>query len=1114
MLKNVKSMHGRTMVDRMVWFLSTSTLLVLLFIYPTRVSGSCAHACWGHGTCSTNDACDCFYGWVGNDCGERLCPHAVSFVTTRQTDYNFDGDYTDTSMQQMVEAPVNSVNSNSHFGPTASIPFLSKYMTIHTNDVKKIGSDELEIGEFIVMFSRTDDTPQVFQIVSIVTQGEVYEVDREVKKEGGLVDLPLYPFLPTQVHPFGTWEQWPGDYGVKDEAHYMMECSNNGFCDTHTGVCKCFRGYSGHACQRQKCSNYCNERGECKTVNEMAAANPTRLSVTVSAVAGSTDITFDKNNVIPATLKLNGGDRIFVGNSDHLFTTAYHDGVNTLTLTEPFPDTMPRSTPVWQRMEYDMWDGDLLTTCDCDPGYTGFDCTLRKCPKGDDPISYTGDAYDSKSWTDPSLTSPFRHRHERQVLRVQSAKGLATGNVTLRYVDEGMGVTYNTSRIPTRVRLSGVATVNGPHLIFPDLLPAAELSIGDYVRMGTEYRRVVSFLNAGNRQDKYSGVTFDSPWETASGIFTDIGTNMGTVNISTDAYVIAVGGGGIPMSLLAVGDFVKFNSEVRKVSILYTSGNTITSIGIAKERRPLKTMPELAGGVDYFRPFVASATSQSIYRYTTPENSAPKFTVFRITIGDEIRRALLSLPTNPLSYLRVTNRLPGTLLEKCIAATTTSNVITFHNCGTGSAESLPDTTLAPGDLIRINAQVRTVTAVTLSSSAISGVTLDSPVAFAGTSGNILNSSATEAYLVNGFHYLINFNTGANDFDQQGRPGNLQSLVCVDNEIVPSILLSQPVTVTRTSPATVAFGGALLAGITIGVGDKLRIGNDTRYVVSVTSSTTYVMNKAYAVNILSTDSDIFQAGTFAYKIIAQTESSCHATDFPRIKFKDPGTQTVTVSSEDNLIVTHAALVDARDIQVNDRVVIMHGVNEWETRTVYKILSPTSFEVSKPFSSSWTTKSLYNNYEGTTVSKVCSGRGICNEKYGLCECFYGYGGHNCHRFEIDAFSKIEPRLLKEYRKFRDSIVEEDTSCDAPYFSSPTHSGAKETPKRAGSVSGSSTSSDDVVVQDIVVKSGTGKKKVVKVKKKVDPIFDLEKQAHEERDAAFQEAAAEAANLKVEL
>ena len=37
-------------------------------------------------------------------------------------------------------------------------------------------------------------------------------------------------------------------------------------------------------------------------------------------------------------------------------------------------------------------------------------------------------------------------------------------------------------------------------------------------------------------------------------------------------------------------------------------------------------------------------------------------------------------------------------------------------------------------------------------------------------------------------------------------------------------------------------------------------------------------------------------------------------------------------------------------------------------------------------------------------------------GLCECFHGYGGHNCHRFEIDILSQIEPMLLKEYHKFR--------------------------------------------------------------------------------------------------
>ena len=87
----------------------------------------------------------------------------------------------------------------------------------------------------------------------------------------------------------------------------------------------------------------------------------------------------------------------------------------------------------------------------------------------------------------------------------------------------------------------------------------------------------------------------------------------------------------------ATRDFIKFNSEVRRVSVLYTSSGTITSIGIAKERRPLKTMPEVVGDVDYFSPFVESASSSSIYRYTKAENSAPKFSIFRITIGQEIR---------------------------------------------------------------------------------------------------------------------------------------------------------------------------------------------------------------------------------------------------------------------------------------------------------------------------------------------------------------------------------------------------------------------------------------------------------------------------------------------
>ena len=107
----------------------------------------------------------------------------------------------------------------------------------------------------------------------------------------------------------------------------------------------------------------------------------------------------------------------------------------------------------------------------------------------------------------------------------------------------------------------------------------------------------------------------------------------------------------------------------------------------------------------------------------------------------------------------------------------------------------------------------------------------------------------------------------------------------------------------------------------------------------------------------------------------------------------------------------------------------------------------------------------------------------------------------RFEIDAFSKIEPRLLKEYVKFRDSIVEEDTSCNAPYFVPPSQDTS------AGGVEATSikSSSDDYTHKTVATKTSQGTVKLVKVKKKVDPIFELEKNVHEDRDRAFEEAAA---------
>lgn len=36
---------------------------------------------------------------------------------------------------------------------------------------------------------------------------------------------------------------------------------------------------------------------------------------------------------------------------------------------------------------YTPWDADMIYGCECDSGFTGFDCSQRVCPRGDDPLT-------------------------------------------------------------------------------------------------------------------------------------------------------------------------------------------------------------------------------------------------------------------------------------------------------------------------------------------------------------------------------------------------------------------------------------------------------------------------------------------------------------------------------------------------------------------------------------------------------------------------------------------------------------------------------------------------------------------------------------------------------
>jgi len=124
-----------------------------------------------------------------------------------------------------------------------------------------------------------------------------------------------------------------------NKAHRLTECSNRGTCDRLLGICRCQKGFEGVACERLSCPNDCNGHGRCLSMAEMA------------------DYALDAY----------GSPGGFTYGSD------------------------PTSELIW--------DANAFQGCYCDrfgylqdnsdkvADYTGYDCSQRMCPHGDDPTT-------------------------------------------------------------------------------------------------------------------------------------------------------------------------------------------------------------------------------------------------------------------------------------------------------------------------------------------------------------------------------------------------------------------------------------------------------------------------------------------------------------------------------------------------------------------------------------------------------------------------------------------------------------------------------------------------------------------------------------------------------
>merc|ERR1711871_273359 len=332
-----------------------------------------------------------------------------------------------------------------------------------------------------------------------------------------------------------------------------------------------------------------------------------------------------------------------------------------------FPETLPYGTHAWKVFKYDLWDAKQNRACKCDPLWTGNDCSLRKCPFGDHPltvVSYDPETEgtlgtnfmnaDTSSSTTASAHalyvgySPYRQKAERQTLEIDSFHRPNSGTFSLTFTDE-YGDEWTTRPIPLVVRLSQT--------------------------LATDY-------NAGHATGKY---------------YLDFGNDPG-----------------IHKSEISLGDIIRIGNSYRLVTKLeYRRDDNSPSV--------LDTSKQYYQKIYFASPLAAgSGKARSQQSATTYRKAGTP--VYRVTVAKEIREALKALPNDRITDVTVEAiTRGGHVLEGTFASSGTGDV---NLTWTHSATTLKRDLLS-GDIIRFDDEYRVI-----QSSKDPAYKLDSPYASA------------------------------------------------------------------------------------------------------------------------------------------------------------------------------------------------------------------------------------------------------------------------------------------------------------------------------------------------------------------------------------------------
>lgn len=99
-----------------------------------------------------------------------------------------------------------------------------------------------------------------------------------------------------------------------------------------------------------------------------------------------------------------------------------------------------------------VWDADMMYGCNCDPGYYGPDCSLRYCPRGDDPL--TGSAADTR-------TNPLQHN---EVQKISCKAGSGTFTLSFRHKTT-VEIPYNARATEIEKYLEDLVTIGDVKIV-------------------------------------------------------------------------------------------------------------------------------------------------------------------------------------------------------------------------------------------------------------------------------------------------------------------------------------------------------------------------------------------------------------------------------------------------------------------------------------------------------------------------------------------------------------------------------------------------------------------------------------------------------------------------